>query len=115
MPTQRRKPPHQPPPGRPFLTPDASPFRHAVERRSAPVLLFLRGLPRLALVAAVVAFVAGGLIGEGALGAACLLVVAAFFGWLLFLSWPAVPAGARLMRIAVLAVMLAAVGFKFSA
>lgn len=137
MPAQRRKPSTQRPGGRPqarrtptrpaaprpnagagtarsFLTPGASPFRHAVERRSATVLLFLRGLPKLVPPLVVVALLAAGLLTEGLVAALCLVVLFGFFAWLLFLSWPGVPIGARLVRLAVLATMVAGIGAKLA-
>jgi hypothetical protein len=56
---------------------------------------------------AVALLVAGGLLGPPAVAAPCLAVVALLFGWLLFLSWPALPAGARAVRVAVLAAVVA--------
>jgi hypothetical protein len=101
-----------PSPGRSFLTPGASPLRQTVERRSATVLVFLRGLPRVVPPLAVAAALAGGLLVDGAVGAACLAAVLLFFGWLLFLSWPALAPGARILRLAVMAVMVAGIGAK---
>jgi hypothetical protein len=102
-----RTPPPAPP--RPFATPDASPLRRALERRSAVLLVFLRRLPRAVLPVTVAALVAGFLLGPPAVAIACLSVVIAFFGWLLFLSWPAISPGARLLRLVVLLVMVAGV------
>jgi hypothetical protein len=99
---------------RPFLTPGASPLRQAVERRSAAVLLFLRALPKLVPPLAVVGLLAGGLLAEGAAGAACLAVLLLFFGWLLFLSWPSLATAARLTRVAVLAVMAVGIATKLA-
>ena len=90
----------------PFLTPGASPLRHAVERRSATALLFLRSLPKALPPLIVIALLAGGVLLHGAAAALCLAAVMALFGWLLFLSWPALAPQARLVRIAVLAAML---------
>ena len=101
--------PPPPAPPRPFATPDASPLRRALERRSAVLLVFLRRLPRAVLPSTVAALVAGYLLGPPAVGIACLTLVILFFGWLLFLSWPAISPGARLLRAVVLAIMVAGV------
>ena len=93
------------PGSQPFLTPGASPFRHALERRSATVLLFVRALPKALPPLVVVALLAGGVLLGGAAGVACLLVVMALFGWLLFLSWPALAPAARAPRVLVLVLM----------
>jgi hypothetical protein len=100
--------------GRPLLTPQASPLRHTVERRSATVLLFLRGLPRAVPPLTVTALVAGGLLAPGAVGALCLALVLLFFGWLLFLSWPGLAVGARYLRLAVLAVMAVGIAARLA-
>lgn len=96
----------------PFLTPGASPARHAVERRSATALLFLRSLPRALPPLVVVGLLAGGVLLHGAAGAACLAVVLALFGWLLFLSWPALAPQARMVRVAVMVMMAVGVGLN---
>ncbi|MEO6712005.1 MAG: DUF6703 family protein [Mycobacteriales bacterium] len=98
MPAQRGQQP-------PFLTPGATPLRHAVERRSAAALFFLRSLPRALPPLLVVGLLAGGVLAPGPIGALCLLAIIVLFGWLLFLSWPALAPQARIIRIAVLAMM----------
>ncbi|MDQ1709813.1 MAG: hypothetical protein QOG49_1198 [Frankiaceae bacterium] len=99
--------PADPAPRLPFLTPGASPLRHAVERRSATVLLFLRSLPKALPPLAVVGLLAGGFLAHGVAAALCLVAVMVLFGWLLYISWPALPSQARVVRLAVM-VMLAA-------
>jgi hypothetical protein len=80
--------------------------RPAVERRSAVPLVYLRRLPAWlpALVAAAVLI--AGLAVPGWAGAAALCVVAAFLGWLAFLSWPALGPAGRAGRLTAVAVML---------
>jgi hypothetical protein len=92
---------------RPFLTPDASPLRRSVELRSAKVLVFLRGLPRPVPGLAVLGLVALGLLAPPVAGAVALLVVAALLTWLVFLSWPTVPLAGRLVRLVVVAMVVA--------
>jgi hypothetical protein len=91
------------------VTPGASPLRRSLERRSAVLLVFLRRLPRAVLPVTVAALVAGFLLGPPAVAIGCLSLVIVFFGWLLFLSWPAISPGARLLRVVVLAIMVAGV------
>jgi hypothetical protein len=79
------------------------------------VLLFLRGLPKLVPPLVVAALLAAGLLTGGLVAGLCLAIVLGFFAWLLFLSWPGIPTGARYVRVAVLAVMVAGVGVKLAA
>lgn len=81
-------------------------FRDAVEQRSAPVVLFLYGLPRWTLLASVFALLAIGMIGTGWVGAAGLLALAVFLGWFAFLTWPALGVPARALRIVTLGVLV---------
>lgn len=105
--------PVPPGPQPPFLTPGASPLRRSVERRSATALIFLRSLPKALPPLLVVGLFAGGVLVPGTVGALCLLAILFLFGWLLFLSWPALPGQARMLRIAVIAMM--AVGVLLNA
>ncbi|HVE98375.1 MAG TPA: DUF6703 family protein [Mycobacteriales bacterium] len=90
----------------PFLTPNASPVRREVERRSAIVVLFLRGLPRALPALVVLAVVAGGLALPGPAGAVCLVLSALILAWLVYLSWPALSPGGRLIRLLVIGAVL---------
>ena len=92
---------------RPFLTPNASPFRTSVERRSAKMLVFLRGLPRPVPGLLVLALVAAGLLAPPVIGGIALLFVALLLAWVAFLSWPGVPPPARAIRLVVLAMVVA--------
>jgi len=98
---------------RPFLTPDASPFRLAVERRSAALLVFLRGLPRPVPGLIVLALVAAGLVAPPVLGGIALLLVALVLAWVAYLSWPGVPPPARAIRLVVLALVIAYAFVRF--
>jgi hypothetical protein len=81
-------------------------LRGPAERRSAAPLIYLRRLPRwLPPLAAAALFIAG-LAVPGWGGAAALCAVAAFLGWLAFLSWPALGAGGRLGRAVAVALVL---------
>jgi len=81
-------------------------LRREVERRSAIVVLFLRGLPRALPALLVLAVVAGGLALPGLGGALCLLIAALVLTWLVFLSWPALPAFGRGIRVLVIAAVV---------
>jgi len=94
------------PPGDTFYTPGASGLRREVERRSAVPLVWLHNAPRLLLPAAMGAVLIAGLVLSGLLGALLLALLAAFFGWLAFLTWPRLRSGERAMRIAAIAVLL---------
>ena len=99
----RQAPAPQP---KPFLTPGGSPFRHAVERRSATVAVFLHGLPRALPGLVVIALVAGGLLAPAPWNGLVMLVVAALLVWLVFLSWPAIRPPAKVIRVVVIALVI---------
>jgi len=85
-----------------------SPFRSMIERRSAPLLLALRRLPGWVPFLALLALVLGGLFAPAPLGAALLAILALIVGWVTYLAWPALAPPGRLLRLAVLALMLVA-------
>ena len=82
-------------------------LRATVERRSALVLVFLRGLPRPVPGLAVVGLVVAGLLAPPVAGGIALLLVAALLAWLMYLSWPAVAPTGRAVRLVVLAIVVA--------
>lgn len=86
----------------------STPLRRAVERRSTPILVYLRSLPGWLIFVATLALVVVGLFGPAAAGAAVLLLIAALISWTTYLAWPAVNAGGRLGRLGALALVLAA-------
>ena len=69
--------------------------------RSAPALLWLHGLPRWALMVALLVMLVAGLLIPGIIGAALLLILAAITAWLLILSWPLLDTGGRFLRMLV--------------
>ena len=82
----------------------ASPRRAAFERKSFPVLARVTTAPRWLLIVGLGSSLLLGLILSDAwawLGAVFLLIVGAFLGWLLALSWPLLSSGRRFMRILV--------------
>jgi len=81
-------------------------LRRTVEERSAVPLVWLHQQPRwLPPLALGVLFIAG-LMAPGFLGAVCLLVVAAFFVWLAFLTWPSLTGQQRAPRVLMVSVVL---------
>lgn len=84
------------------------PFRSAVERASSPVLTRLARLPVwLPFLILLVLLLGGGFLG-GPVGWVLVGLALAFILWLFYLSWPQLSGVDRLMRIAVLAVFVAA-------
>ncbi len=84
------------------------PLRRTVERHSAPVLLWLSSRPRFLLPALVAALLIGGLAAPTAYGRPLLLVLGLLLAWLSYLSWPALDARARALRVAMLTLVLLA-------
>jgi hypothetical protein len=93
--------------GQQLYTPGASGTRQAVERSSARPLLYLRQLPRWLPPLVMLALLIAGFAVPGAIGAAALVLVAAFLAWLGYLSWPSLAARGRLLRIVAIAFLLA--------
>jgi hypothetical protein len=83
-----------------------------VERRSGAHLVFLRQLPPWVVPIMVAVLLIAGLAVHGWIGAAALCVVAAFIGWLGYLSWPALTTTGRIGRAAAVACMLALAVFQ---
>jgi Family of unknown function (DUF6703) len=81
--------------------------RESVERLSLKPAAYLQQLPRWLPPVAIAALFIAGLAVPGWVGAALLLVVAAFVAWLGVLSWPALSAQGRLVRLAVPAALAA--------
>ena len=84
------------------------PIRTTVEKRSGPVLVLLSRQHRAIVPIVSVALLIGGLTLPVPAGVACLALLAAFVGWLTYLSWPAVVGQARIVRLATLALILVA-------
>ena len=100
------------PQGDTLFTPQASPARRTVEQRSATPLLWLHQLPRwLAPVLAVALLVTGLAAGEWA-GAVALAGLAVVLAWLASLSWPHLSAQGRLLRVAVIGLVLLVAVFR---
>jgi hypothetical protein len=97
---------------RPASSRPPSARRQAAERRSAVPLLYLRQLPAWVLPIVLAAFLVAGLAVRGWAGAILLCVVAAFLGWLAFLSWSGLAGRGRLGRAVVIAALLALAAFQ---
>jgi hypothetical protein len=74
---------------------------------SAPVLMRLTRLPRLLVPALMGVLILVALAAPLAVATAALVVVVAFVGWLTYLSWPVLGAGGRVMRVVVVAMLIA--------
>lgn len=81
-------------------------FRESVERASTPVLTTLSRLPRAVAFLAVLAVMVLGIVMPG-WGWIFLAVVGLFLAWLLLLFWPRLTGAERLMRLAVIALVVA--------
>jgi hypothetical protein len=87
--------------------PSATPtLRVQVERTSRPLLRRLHAWPRPALPLLTVALVMVGVLAPPAVGLAALAVVALFVSWIAYLSWPAVSGSGRLVRVAMVALVV---------
>jgi hypothetical protein len=90
--------------------------RSKLERRSLPLLLALQRFPRWLIVILMALCLFLGLIQTGGLawlGGILMLVVAAFLGWLLVLSWPVITPSSRVIRSIVVAAVVGLAILKF--
>ncbi|WP_026122667.1 DUF6703 family protein [Nocardiopsis halotolerans] len=94
------------PEGDSLYTPGAGRLRRAVEERSAVPLVWLHQRPRWLAPLVLGALFITGLMAPGPVGALCLLLVAAFFVWLAFLTWPSLNGQARAARVLMVVVVL---------
>lgn len=94
------------PKGDTLYTPGGGKVRRSVERRSAVLLVFLHQTPRWVVPLLIAALFLAGVFVPGVAGAALLVLLAVFLGWLSYLSWPALSGNGRLVRgLTVLAVL----------
>lgn len=82
--------------------------------RSRRALTYLTALPRWVPALATAVLLLAGLAVPGPVGAACLLLVGAFLGWLLALSWPLLRGPARLLRVLTVALVLGFAVYQFT-
>lgn len=85
-----------------------------VASASVGMILRLHRLPRWLLIVAPLALLLLGLLLPYAWAGIFVLVLAAFFGWLVLLSWPRLPSGARVARIVVVLLLIGAAFAKFT-
>jgi hypothetical protein len=76
-----------------------SPFRLSVENASRSLLTRLHRLPRLLLPLVTGILFAVGVLGPLTIALIALAAIFVFVTWLAYLSWPAVTAGGKLMRL----------------
>lgn len=83
-----------------------SPLRARVEVASRPVLVRLTRLPRPAIPLATVALFAVVVLAPVPVALVALVVIGLFLLWLTFLAWPAITTGGKLMRVAMIALVV---------
>jgi hypothetical protein len=98
----------------PFYTPTGSSFRRSMERRSAPALVLLTQLPRFVMMLAPLALLLLGFFLPLAIGLVFLALFFVFTGWLAYLSWPRTDATAKLIRLAMFAVVIALTAIRIA-
>ena len=94
---------------------EQSGVRRAVERRSAPLLRWLSARPKVLLPGLVVVLLVGGLAAPSPWGPVLLVGLGVVLLWLAYLSWPALDGRARLLRVAMLALVVVALAQRASA
>ena len=112
MPKSRKRPAarSRPRPVRTPAVPHIAPGRRGtIERASAPALLWLSAKPTFTLPLLSVLLLVVGLAAPTAIGVPVLLVLAALVGWLSYLSWPVVQGVQRMLRLATIGLLVAAV------
>lgn len=92
----------------------ATPARQKLEQSSVGPLNRLKRLPRWTIPALMGLLLLGGLLIPSPLAGLLLIVLASFLAWLVALSWPVLPAGARWLRLVVVVVVAAAAVWRLS-
>jgi hypothetical protein len=85
---------------------DPTPTPPWLSRTSIRGLYLLNQVPKAVLLLTIAGLLLLALIVEGVFGGICLLVLAAFFGWLLLISWPVLSPVGRLLRLVVVGVIV---------
>ncbi|MHB1613920.1 MAG: DUF6703 family protein, partial [Actinomycetes bacterium] len=88
-------------------TPGTGPVRRRIERASLTPMTVLAGLPRWLPALLMGGLLVVGLAVHGPLGFLAALVVVAFLGWLSYLSWRQLSRTQQMLRLVVLALLLA--------
>ncbi len=100
------------PRGNSLYTPAASQARRKLEHASARPLVLLHQMPVWLVPLLLAALLVTGLAVPGWAGAAALVLVAGFLGWLASVSWPGLGPGPRLLRVAAVAGLLVVAGIQ---
>ena len=82
-------------------------FRSRVEHVSVPWLERMNRVPKPVALVVLLALLAAGILAPSPWAGIALLVIALFIGWLIFLTWQRLNLPERLMRFAVLALVVA--------
>jgi Family of unknown function (DUF6703) len=104
---QRRPRPGQQRPGQQRPGQQRRARGRGLEKASARPIAFLHQLPRWLVPVVLAGLFVAGLAAAGWIGAIALGLVAAFAGWLASLSWPALHTPGRLLRVTIIALLLA--------
>lgn len=83
-----------------------SPLRARLEGASRPLLVQLTRLPRQAVPLGTVALFALAILAPLPVALVALVVIGLFLLWLTFLAWPAVGVGGKLMRVAMVGLVV---------
>lgn len=73
--------------------------RSRFEDVSRGPLVALSRVPKALIIIGLAALLVGGLMLPVPWGPICLVLIGLFLGWLLALSWPAIPGSSRLLRL----------------
>lgn len=89
-------------------------LRGKVERAAAPALLWLSARPKFLLPVVTVALLVVGLAAPTPIGVPVLGLLVLLIGGLSYLSWPVVEGAARLLRLATIGLLIAAIAGRLS-
>jgi hypothetical protein len=85
---------------------DPTPTPPWLSRTSIRGLILLNQVPKAVLLLGIGGLLLLALFVEGIIGGICLLLLAAFFGWLLLISWPVLTPVGRLLRMVVVGLII---------
>lgn len=91
-----------------------SPARRKLETLSAGPLLRMHSLPRLVVPGLLFVLFAAGLFIKSSWAGILLAVVAVFVAWLLAVSWPLLATSAKIIRVLVVAALVAAAVWRLT-
>lgn len=83
-----------------------------IDERSATALAFLARVPRFVFILVIVGWTIGGLALRGIPGSLFIFALAAFVGWLAWLTWPERSGPPRVLRLVVVAMLVAGAVLK---